>query len=179
MVLGFLVHAGPRVLKVGTCYGPVVHSCRNSILAGDQQSVSWTRALLFELLEQLSLVDPEYPCFVHVDDLSHVLVAETSGELKTKLLKAGRTVGSEVKRLLLTLSDKSTLLPQNEITRAVAATLAAEGIPLKTAVTCDDVGIQMSGSKTRKAKTLNCRTKIKEQPGLNARKHLSTPTVQQ
>ena len=35
MVLGFLVHAGPRFLKVGTCFGPIVHSCRSSILAGE------------------------------------------------------------------------------------------------------------------------------------------------
>ena len=110
---------------------------------------------------KLSKVDPEFPCFSHVDDLSHVLVGETGGELKAKLLKAGRLVGGEVKRLHLTLSDKSTLLPQNEITRAVALKLTEEGIPLETAKTCDDVGVQMSGSHIRKAKSLNIRIKVK------------------
>ena len=96
MVIGYFVHAAPRMLKVGTSYGPMVHSCSNSILAGDQQSVSWTRALLADLMEQLSNVDPEFPCSSHVDGLSHVLVGETEWELKAKLLKAGRLVGSEV-----------------------------------------------------------------------------------
>ena len=141
MVLGYFVHAAPRMLKVGTSYGPMVHSCNNSMLAGDQQRVSWTRALLADLMEKLSNVDPEFPCFSHVDDLSHVLVGETGGELKAKLLQAGRLVGGEVKRLHLTLSEKSTLLPQNEITRAVALKLSEEGIPLKTAKMCDDVGV--------------------------------------
>ena len=40
MVLGFFVHAAPRILKVCPSLGPIVHRCRNSILAGDHQSVS-------------------------------------------------------------------------------------------------------------------------------------------
>ena len=51
MVLGFFIHAAPRALKVGPSFGPVLHSCKNSILAGDQQSVSWTRGLLYDLLD--------------------------------------------------------------------------------------------------------------------------------
>ncbi len=58
MVLGFFIHAAPRALKVGPSFGPVIHSCKSSILAGDQQSVSWTRGLLFDLLGNLSKVDP-------------------------------------------------------------------------------------------------------------------------
>ena len=102
MVLGYFVHAAPRMLKVGTSYGPVVHSCSRSILAGDQQSVSWTRGLIWDLLDELSKVDPEYPCAAHVDDLSHVLVGESASDLKQKVLKAGRIVGAEVQRLKLT-----------------------------------------------------------------------------
>jgi len=112
-------------------------------------------------MEKLSCVDPEFPCYSHVDDISHVLVGETDSDLKAKLLSAGRIVGGEVKRLHLKLSDKSTLLPQNEGARAVAAILSAEGIPVKTATTGDDVGVQMSGSKVRRAKTLNTRIKVK------------------
>ena len=89
------------------------------------------------------------------------LRGKRGGELKAKLLKAGRLVGDEVKRLHLTLSDKSTLLPQNEVTRAVALKLSEEGIPVETAKTCDDVGVQMSGSHIRKAKSLNIRIKVK------------------
>ena len=80
LVLGYLAHAAPRILKVGSSLGPVITHCSNSILAGDQQSVSWSRGLLWDLLEKLSLVDPEYPCAVHVDGLSHVLVGESASD---------------------------------------------------------------------------------------------------
>ena len=158
LILGYLAHAAPRILKVGTSLGPVITHCSNSILAGDQQSVSWSRGVLWKLLDKLSLVDPEYPCAVHVDDLSHVLVGESASDLRKKLLSAGRTVGSEVKRLHLTLSDKSTLLPDNANTRCIAKLLSDEGICLKTANSCNDVGVQMSGSALRKASSLNKRT---------------------
>ena len=60
------------------------------------------------------MVDPEFPCSSHVDDLSHVLIGESEADLKGKLIKAGRLVGAETKRLQLELSDKSTLLPNNK-----------------------------------------------------------------
>ena len=37
MVLGFFVHAAPRILRVGSSFGPIVHDCGNSMLAGCQQ----------------------------------------------------------------------------------------------------------------------------------------------
>ncbi len=82
MVLVLFIHSAPRALKVGPSFCPVLHSCKHSILAGDQQSVSWTRGLLYDLLENLSRVDLEYYCAVHVDDLSHVLVGESAFDLK-------------------------------------------------------------------------------------------------
>jgi hypothetical protein len=103
-VLGFMAHAAPRVLQVGKCLGPPITDCGNSMLAGCQLSVSMARGLLWELVAELSKVDPEYPCHEHVDDLSHVLVVETEFELKAKLLKSGRLVGKEVERLKLKLS---------------------------------------------------------------------------
>ena len=115
-VLAFLAHAAPRVLQVGKCLGPPITNCGNSILAGCQTSVSMARGLLYTLVAELSKVDPEYPCHEHVDDLSHVLVAETASQLKIKLLQAGRVVGSEVKRLQLKLSTKSKIIPDNSLT---------------------------------------------------------------
>ena len=94
---------------------------------------------------------------MHVGDLSHVLVEETPSELKANLLKAGRLVGSEVARLKLKLSDKSTILQINEITKSVATILTEENITLKVKATGDDVGIQMSAGGIRRASTLNNR----------------------
>ena len=107
------------------------------------------------------MVDPEFPCSSHVDDLSHVLIGESEADLKGKLLKAGRLVGEETKKLHLELSDKSTLLPTNRNTRAVVKILLEEGVQIKTGDTCDDVGIQMTGNGNRRASTLNNRIEVK------------------
>ena len=103
MLTGFFVHAAPRILRVGKCFGPVIHSCGKSILAGCQLSCSFARGMLWELTAKLATADPEYPCAQHLDDLSHVLVGETEGELKGKLVKAGKIVGEEVSRLKLNI----------------------------------------------------------------------------
>ena len=116
LILGFMTHAGRRVLKVGKSLGPTITDCSNSMVAGCQQAVSWARGILRELVEKLSLVDPEFPVHVHVDDLSHVLVAETNNELERKLLEAGRIVGREVKSLSLALADKSRLILETPTT---------------------------------------------------------------
>jgi len=108
-------------------------------------------------MQKLSVVDPEHPCAQHLDDMSHVLIGETESELKHKLVKAGTIVGQEVKRLSLTLADKSTLLPKTKMTEAVAEMLNAQGIPIHTADTCDDVGVQMTATTVRRASTLNAR----------------------
>jgi len=97
-------------------------------------------------------VNPEYPCFVHVDDLSHVIVEETPSEIKANLLKAGRLVGSEVARLKLKLSDKSMILPINDITKSVATILTQENITLKVKATGDDVGGTNDGRGNSKSK---------------------------
>lgn len=101
---------------------------------------------------------------MHVDDLSHVLVAETEHELKDKLLQAGRIAGKEVSRLKLQLSDKSKIIPDNGLTRDIAAKLSDEQIPLAVAKTAGDVGVQMSGATVRAASTLNIRIHDKRAP---------------
>ena len=49
------------------------------------------------------------------------------------------------------------LLPDIPVTRTVARILRSENIPMKTAQTCDDVGIQMTPTQVRRASTLNQR----------------------
>ena len=103
----------------------------------------------------------------HVDDLSHVLVAETKTELEEKCLAAGRLVAKEVKRLGLILSTKGKTVPVNILTRRVAKILTEEGIPLDTAKTADDVGVELSGGTTRADTTLDNRILKKGAPRAN------------
>ena len=46
IVVGFFVHAAPRILRVGKSVGPIIHSRLNSILAGCQLSCSFARDAL-------------------------------------------------------------------------------------------------------------------------------------
>ena len=121
------------------------------------------RGLLRNLCAELSKVDPEYPVHVHVDDLSHVLVAETASGLEEKLLEAGRIVGKEVKRLFLTLSTKSKVIPNNSTTRWVAKQLTKEGIPISAADTADDLGSRWleEGSGQRRLSTSGFSLKVR------------------
>ena len=82
-------------------------------------------------------------------------------------MQAGRLVGSEVKRLKLKLSTKSTVAPLNSVTVAVAKQLSDEGITLQVAKKHDDVGLEMSAASTRAAGTLNSRIHDKGAPRAN------------
>ena len=108
-------------------------------------------------MERLSKIDPEHPPNSHVDDISHVVIGETENHLKSKLIAAGRIMGCEVKRLQLSLSDKSKKLPVNKVTLATAEVLNQEGITISAAKVCDDVGVQSSAGTTRAAATSNTR----------------------
>ena len=69
-------------------------------------------------------------------------------------------MGAETKRLQLELSDKSTLLPNNQNTRAVVKILLKEGVQIKAGETCDDVGIQITGNGNPRASTLDKRIEV-------------------
>ena len=70
-------------------------------------------------------------------------------------------MGDEVRKLKLKLSDKSTIVPENRTTIAVAKKLNEANIPMRTAKTCDDVGIQMGAGKRRQGKSQNKRIRVK------------------
>ena len=77
LTLGLLAHKAPRTFKVGSSFSMPVCDCTRIILAGCQQSVSWARGLLYELVESLGYVLPNYVCHEHVDDLSHEMASKS------------------------------------------------------------------------------------------------------
>lgn len=134
--------------------------------AGCLQSVSLARGLLYQLVHDLSSVIPRCPCWAHVGDLSHPLVAKSAVTLRQALLEAGRLVGDEVSRLKLRLSTKFKALHSNSTTRAVARCLTTEGIPMTAAKSTDDMGIDMTvrvqrKTAARKASIANARNRAK------------------
>ena len=60
LVLGTLTHKSPRCLQVGNGHSDVLTGCACSILEGCLQSCSWTRRLLFDLVQSLGYVVLRY-----------------------------------------------------------------------------------------------------------------------
>ena len=56
--IGLLIHKAPRILLVGEHCGDIINGGARSILAGCQQSASWARGLLYELVQRLGNVMP-------------------------------------------------------------------------------------------------------------------------
>ena len=72
--------------------------------------------------------------------------------LKDKLVQSGAIVKQHVDKLKLNLSDKSNVVPISVATLAAARDLNKLGVKLKVKSSCDDVGVQMGGAKSDKAK---------------------------
>ena len=67
LVLGSLTHKSPRCLQVGNGYSDIIIGCASSICAGCLQSCTWTRGVLFELVQTLVYVVPGSVCEEHID----------------------------------------------------------------------------------------------------------------
>ena len=98
LILGMLAHAAPRILKAGPCLSEMIQSTGNSMLAGCQQSVSFTRGLLWELIAELTEYIPRCPPHQHVDDLAQPIVANSPFALANALVGTGEIVGRQAKR---------------------------------------------------------------------------------
>ena len=105
LVIGILAHTAPRILKVGNCISEPIVEMGKSILAGCQQSVSFARGMLWELVDKLCNALPRNPVHEHVDDLAQPIIARSQVELRKKLVQAGSIVGKEIGRLCLIISD--------------------------------------------------------------------------
>ncbi len=156
--LGLVAHRAPRLLSTGIGVSDVIDGMGRSIIAGCQQSVSWTRALLHEMVRRLGYIVPGSICYEHVDDLSQVVTARSGPELRSALVAIGTAVGEEVAALDLKLSAKSVLLPRGDPEVELAAkTINAGGICIRTAASGEDLGVQCTGGRRRATGTLRRR----------------------
>ena len=112
LAIGFTVHSAPRIFSVGPSLSDSVEGFGRSILAGDLQSVSFVRGLLYDLVRDMSNVIPGSVCREFVDDLSQVVAHKS----RSVVVKAGVTIGrimqKGAKLLDLQIADKSVLIPK-------------------------------------------------------------------
>ena len=112
---------------------------------------------MHDFVERLGYVVPGHLCHEHVDDLAHPFAASSNCELRDCAIEIGTVVKEEAVRLKLTLSDKSTLLPDNPTTREAVRALNDIGVTIKTAKQGDDVGVGMTANGSRNNATLDNR----------------------
>ncbi len=158
--MGLLVHRAPRVLGTGISLSNIIVGASRSIIAGCQQSVSWARALLHRMVENLGYVIPGSVCFEHVDDLSQVVTADCKYKLRDAGISIGRMVRDQAAELGIKLSGKSVLLPAGDAdVEAIADKLQKEGVPIRTARVAEDLGVQCSAGRRRNTAALKKRIK--------------------
>ena len=138
LILGILAHAAPRLLRAGACLSETIEFTGNSILAGCQQSVLFTRGLLWDLIAELTEYIPRCPPHQHVDDLAQPIVANSSFALANALVGAGNIVGRQAKRLKINISTKSTIVPISRATLSAARQLEKKKILVKVKSAADD-----------------------------------------
>ena len=134
-----------------------VCDCARSFLAGCQQSVSWARGLLYELVESLGYVLPNYVCHEHVDDLSHQMASKSKVFLQHKAIKVGNMVHAGVRALDLRLSEKSAITANSSAGKQVAKALDEIGVKISLVEAATDLGIETAGGIRRCAKSQNKR----------------------
>ncbi len=157
MALGLIAHKAPRILLVGQCCSNIISKCYKSIVAGCQQSCSWARGLMHQLVEALGYVMPGSICYEHVDDLSQVLSCKSKMELYHASMRIGKVLKQGIQDIDVVLSTKSKALSNCNIVHAITKQLACNGLVIKAAQTADDLGIETAAGTRRVAATLNAR----------------------
>ncbi len=159
--LGYVAHRAPRMVSTGISFSSMITGFSRSIIAGCQQSVSWTRGLLRGMVERLGYIIPGSLCYEHVDDLSQVVATHNGTALRKALVEIGLTVKEEVQRLELNLSSKSVALPKGDVhVEAAVVELRAAGVAIRTAGTADDLGGQVTAGRRRRVSTLRKRVGV-------------------
>ena len=104
---------------------------QSSILAGCLLSCSWTRGLLFELVQALGYVVPGSVCEEQIDDLSQFVTNTSRIQLFQDAALLAKQLKEGTAKLGLTLSCKSTLLANDKsLGKLIVGHLGHEGVPI-------------------------------------------------
>ena len=143
------MHKAPRALLAGDAVSEVITGCSRSIIAGRQQSVSWSHGLLFHLAESLGNVEPGCVCNEHADDLFHVVVLKSRMKLCDKSIDIGEATHQGIQELELCLADMFVFMCND---RQLSVSLNRSLQSTKCADTAENVGIEIAAGRCRVAR---------------------------
>jgi len=141
LVLLFLEHLAPRLLRIKGAYAPAIHPHRSAI-AGCRGSQQFARIILKRVLYHVhSRFSPALTTSSWIDDVNQ----RTEGheeEVVTRMVQAGISLARGIKGLGLVIADKSRVVASNrKLAKKIASRLSKKGIPIQDAATAADLGI--------------------------------------
>ena len=120
-----------------------------SILAGCKRSTHLARVYTLRAVKELDEAHPQVSIGQHVDDISNLVIADSSDELVGNAVRFARHFVSIIKKLKMEISSKSIVVPNSGAAKRIASILENIGIPLKTGRQGVDIGVDTSSAATR------------------------------
>ena len=148
--LAVKVHMGPRAFKEGKFISPWVESSGLSILAGCVTSVSLTRALLYDVLDDMHRSCSPITLRTWVDDCFQLHTGPKAFVLE-HALSAAQKFAQLIADKGLRISCKSTITASSQdIADHLQARLATCGLELKAEASAKDLGVDFAGGGRRR-----------------------------
>ena len=159
-MLAMQTHAAPRILAAKGCVSEPIYAPSRGVLAGDAQSVEFSRIMLYELLETMHVQHPKAAPRQYVYDLAQQAVADSQEELYKILRPAACALADGLRALELCISDKSTAYPAGtEAVHRLASAMRARGTPIRVAATVRDLGLPTGATRKRAGGMASARLK--------------------
>ena len=154
LALSLQVHLGPRWLSDSGELHHVSVAVACSIMAGFVDSVPFTKALMYPIVESnrgaFSTVDTR----LHVDDVAQQSVSVCRQQLIDTVSAAAVRLHDDAYLQGGTISEKSTVVASDRaLARDIASAVAVSGPRLKVASVCRDLGGDAAGGRARRIGT--------------------------
>ena len=159
LALTLINHLAPRRLKMGKAVGKAVCTFGCSMLAGCKRSTQMARTYTLRFVKKMAKDFAEVTLYQHVDDMTNMIAPLNDSRLAITAIEYAIEFKRQSDKLKLTISDKSTIIPDNEVTRKISRVLNRASIPVKVAECGVDIGVDSSSGTRRTTKKQGERVK--------------------